>query len=207
MCNPDYLGTRADLAGTFSIVIDWETNTGTLGHLNERLVNTATIVSAPPGTALVPNNPPDFDHGWLGNVMQAYRDIGTVTYSNGLGHLISRMGAPTDPLYEIWFTPTAATFSVHPWLDDGPMQVSGAFAAFTGSSIAGDFNYDGRADGRDYVQWRNSGGSQVDYNIWRFGYGTGSSAAAGAAVPEASAMVLVSAAALGAMAIRRARRG
>ena len=64
---------------------------------------------------------------------------------------------------------------------DNDMWVSGAFAAFTGSSIAGDFNYDGRADSRDYVQWRNSGGSRVDYKIWRFGFGAGASAAAGSA--------------------------
>ena len=67
LCSANYLGTRADLAGTFSIVIDWETNTGMLGHVNDRLVNTATIVSSPPGTALVPNNPPDFDHGGSGS--------------------------------------------------------------------------------------------------------------------------------------------
>jgi hypothetical protein len=108
-------------------------------------------------------------------------------------------------LYDIWFTPTAATFSVNPFIIDNDMWVRGAFAAFTGSSIAGDFNYDGRADSRDYVQWRNSGGSPVDYKIWRFGYGAGSSSAAGSAVPEPSSMVLLGAA-LGTLAMYRRRR-
>jgi hypothetical protein len=187
---PSNLGIRADLAGTFSIVIDWETNTGKLGHIDDYIVNTATVVSSPPSTILVPNDPSPTGHGAFATSLP-YNELGTVTYSNGLGHLISNSSWFMSPIYDIWFTPTAATFSIHPIVFDADYSVSGAFAAFTSSAIAGDFNPDGRADKRDYIQWRNSGGSRADYSTWRFSFGSGASSAAGSAIPEPSSLLLL----------------
>jgi hypothetical protein len=64
--------------------------------------------------------------------------------------------------------------------------------------LEGDFNGDGSVDAADYVVWRNSGGTQNAYNMWRANFGKSSGAGAGAlsavastrAVPEPSAAVL-----------------
>lgn len=47
----------------------------------------------------------------------------------------------------------------------------------------GDYNYDGRVDGADYVAWRNGLGStfvQSNYDVWRAHFGEGTSGGAGA---------------------------
>lgn len=72
--------------------------------------------------------------------------------------------------------------------------------------VDGDFNDDGKVDGRDYVIWRDTLGSttdlradadgsliisQADYIHWRNNFGTGLGAGSGAGVPEPSALVLM----------------
>ena len=42
------------------------------------------------------------------------------------------------------------------------------------TTLAGDFNFDGRVDTADYVVWRKNGGTQQDYNLWRANFGRSS---------------------------------
>jgi hypothetical protein len=61
----------------------------------------------------------------------------------------------------------------------------------------GDYNGDGTVDAADYVVWRKTGDSPVDYNTWRanFGQTAGSGTGIGltfiAAVPEPSALIVL----------------
>jgi hypothetical protein len=74
------------------------------------------------------------------------------------------------------------------------------------TSLAGDFNGDGKVDAADYVVWRKTDGSQDGYNAWRTNFGRTSGSAAGqvaAAVPEPGALLL---AAFGLFAVFRIRR-
>jgi hypothetical protein len=65
----------------------------------------------------------------------------------------------------------------------------------------GDFNHDGRVDGRDYVAWRNNGWGPLNYQAWRSNYGTtygsGTEAGIGSAVPEPAATLIAVLAACG----------
>jgi hypothetical protein len=69
---------------------------------------------------------------------------------------------------------------------------------------AADFNRDGDVDAKDYVVWRNSGGSQAQYNLWRAHFGETVNPLPGAfsdrsndaAVPEPTAIALIGIAAL-----------
>lgn len=63
-------------------------------------------------------------------------------------------------------------------------SVSGYWSGFpeTRLQLAGDFNTDNTVDAADYAVLRKAGGSLFDYQLWRTGFGTWSSAAAG--IPE-----------------------
>jgi hypothetical protein len=62
-----------------------------------------------------------------------------------------------------------------------------------------DFNHNGVVDAADYVVWRNIGGPQSDYELWReqfgitYNIGTGSSSGptSSAAVPEPTTLVML----------------
>ncbi len=73
--------------------------------------------------------------------------------------------------------------------------------------IPGDYNYDRTVNAADYVLWRNTDGTPAGYNTWRahFGQtaGNGAGAAANAAVPEPTTLVLLIVTAVG---IRLRRR-
>jgi len=89
---------------------------------------------------------------------------------------------------------------------------SNALSAPFRFTIPGDFNTDGTVDAADYTVWRKTGGSQDNYNTWRshFGQTAGSAASLpsdaslSAAVPETSALSLLTT--FGLLAICR-RRG
>lgn len=57
----------------------------------------------------------------------------------------------------------------------------------------GDFNADGRVDAADYTAWRDRGGTQAEYQMWRsnFGGSGGIVSAAGNAVPEPAEWFLI----------------
>jgi hypothetical protein len=67
------------------------------------------------------------------------------------------------------------------------------------TGLAGDYNKDGHVDAADYVMWRNSNGTQAEYNTWRTHFGEPSVAGTGApggsptqtAVPEPATSVLL----------------
>jgi hypothetical protein len=79
--------------------------------------------------------------------------------------------------------------------------VNNVVLSVTGLGVAGDFNSDGKVDARDYVVWRNNGGSALDYQLWRSHFGTtngnGSGTSIPAAVPEPASLGLILAAACG----------
>jgi hypothetical protein len=64
------------------------------------------------------------------------------------------------------------------------------------SGLAGDFNTDSSVDAADYVVWRNSSGSQAEYNMWRANIGRtmGTGSALVSSVPEPSSLVIAIAA-------------
>jgi GH35 family endo-1,4-beta-xylanase len=58
----------------------------------------------------------------------------------------------------------------------------------------GDFNFDGVVDSRDYVLWRKTAGTPIDYNAWRatFGQSVATGLASTSSLPEpATALLLV----------------
>lgn len=67
--------------------------------------------------------------------------------------------------------------------------------------LPGDYDFDGVVDAADYVVWRESGGSQSDYDTWRahFGQTAGGGVAIGAqvAAPETTSPVALAMAAIG----------
>jgi MYXO-CTERM domain-containing protein len=75
------------------------------------------------------------------------------------------------------------------WLTNyGP--TSGSTFLTLSIGLKGDFNGDGVVNGADYVTWRNSGGTQADYNLWRSKFGvTASGSGSGSSGPESSATV------------------
>jgi hypothetical protein len=76
----------------------------------------------------------------------------------------------------------------------------------TGLGLAGDFNGDSRVDARDYVVWRNNGGTQLEYQTWRNNFGLSSGTGATSAIPEPAAGLLLLFAACGLAASRRFTR-
>jgi hypothetical protein len=182
-CLP-YLGTRADIAGTFSVALNWQNGTGHLFQLDDQLVNVATLLYSPSGTVVLPNNPPDLDYGIVPPDTILQFPKGVFTYTGGVGQLIA------GP-YEVWFTPTWAILNMGVPRIGHEISVAGALATFTTFSIAGDFNYDNRVDARDYVQWRKSAGSAADYERWRSSYGVSLPPRGSQSVPEPTAAVLL----------------
>jgi hypothetical protein len=86
--------------------------------------------------------------------------------------------------------------------------------------VDGDFNDDGKVDGRDYVIWRDTLGSttdlradadgsliisQADYIHWRNNFGTGLGAGSATGVPEPGAFVLMTFGLLGLWSFKRRR--
>jgi hypothetical protein len=64
--------------------------------------------------------------------------------------------------------------------------------------LSGDFNEDGVVDAADYIAWRKSGNSDVDYDTWQANFGTSHSveSPSNSAVPEPSASWLLTLGAL-----------
>lgn len=72
------------------------------------------------------------------------------------------------------------------FIDDAAISRSRLSAALS-TSIAGDFNRDGRVNAADYTVWRSGLGgtyTQADYTTWRSNFGRTAGAASATAVPE-----------------------
>ena len=67
--------------------------------------------------------------------------------------------------------------------------------SFSGGTLAGDYNSDGKVDAADYVVWRRTDGSPAGYNVWRSNFGamsgSGSGFDGGTSVPEPAGIVLI----------------
>jgi hypothetical protein len=198
-CGLPFTGSNADVAGTFTILLDWDSNKGKILSLDDHLVNVVDVLFYRDiGVVNVPSNPSYRDYGIIPSGSAELFAVTSVTYTNGLGHMKSdgriplhgggyRLGKP----YEVWFTPTAATLNMTVPIDDWYITVTGATAAFMSSAWSGDLNNDGRVDKRDYVLLRNSTGPEADYDAWRWSYGNTYFGAGSATLPEPTAAVLV----------------
>ena len=83
---------RADVAGTFRILLNWSNGIGKLLDLDDQLVNVAYASYSPSsGIALQPANPPYRDYGIIPpySLIQSPLPAGRFNYQNGVGHLIS----------------------------------------------------------------------------------------------------------------------
>ena len=61
---------------------------------------------------------------------------------------------------------------------------------FTGAGTAGDFDFDGDVDGRDFLTWQRNT-SIGDLADWQANYGAGALSALNLSVPEPAGLVLV----------------
>lgn len=186
----------ADVAGSFSILLDWQKGTGKLLQLNDHLTNVAFGSYTPGGLIMTPANLPELDRGIIPPYYTSPLPVGHFGYPNGVGRLVS------DPdlgeSYDITFGLHSASLNLNLYIDDGGIAVTNAAAIFASASIAGDHNDDWRVDGSDYVALRNNGGSPFDYNLWRTYFGTDASVTTittANGVPEPSVVLLAGAAA------------
>lgn len=188
---------HADVAGTFSILVDWQHATGKLLQLNDHLTNFAYELHVAGGPLqLTPANMPEADYGIVPRYYTARFETGNFVPTDGTHWRIESkpvIGWNSDP-YGVNFNNTTASLDLLIAIDDGGAAVINATAVFDSATIAGDYNGDLRADARDYVTLRNSGRSQFDFNLWRSYFGTslstGGAAASGAGVPEPLAGLL-----------------
>jgi hypothetical protein len=207
-------GIRADLAGSFSVLLDWQSGIGKLIALDDRLVNVASIQQwTETEPELVPATPSYIEHG-LYTPWAAPEFVEGTFSATGWGQwrLVSsgridlpgghyRFGTP----YDINFSMTTATlsFDFYYAADANSMHVFNAPAVLGDIRIAGDHNDDYRVDASDYVSWRkfNLGPSELDF--WRTHFGTDTFATSGHTAPEPAAGLLLG---VGIFAIHARRR-
>jgi hypothetical protein len=207
-------GIRADMAGSFSLLLDWQTGDGRLVSLDDRLVNIAAIQDTT-GEVLSPATPSYMDHGlytpWAAPtfVPGTFSEISSGNWqlvSNGWSPLAGGgffVGTP----YDITFSLTHATLSLDFFYADdaNSMHVFNAPAVLGDAAVAGDFNGDSQVDTSDYVAWRKSGGEELHYHLWRTLFNTTAFSGSGQAAPEPSAILLVGLAVV-CMSVRRTVR-
>jgi hypothetical protein len=209
-CGPPYLGARADVAGTFTILLDWENGTGKVTELNDQLVNYHDELRTGSGTELRLADPPTRSHGIVPSRYTFHAAPGQFTYQAGVGRLISdgqiflpggvyTMGEP----YDITFNQHQATFNMDVPIDDWYITVRNAPAVFSNAKMAGDYNNDAHIDASDYVAWRKTSHSPSHYGYWRAYFGSSAATASfSGTAPEPSPIILISATLLP-LAVRR----
>lgn len=187
---------HADVAGTFSILVDWQHATGKLLQLNDHLTNFAYELRVPGAPLqLMPANMPEADYGIVPPYYTPHFATGNFVPTDGTHWRIeSGGGSFFGDTYGIDFNQTSASLDLSLVIIDGGVTVANATAVFASATIAGDYNNDFRVDARDYISLRNTGRSQFDFNMWRSYFGTslppGGAAASGAAIPEPLAGLL-----------------
>lgn len=198
-CSCDLYTYSADVAGSFSLLLNWQSMTGTVLQLNDHLTNAAIWVSTPAGRVLQPADWPELEHGIIGSWDTQPNAIGNFGYQNGTGRLTAT-GFPYP--FDITFSLTRATFNMIIPIDDASGNVTNATAIFDRARIAGDYDGDARVDARDYISLRNNGGSPFDYDLWRKYLGTGPLSTTPQPTPEPSPLLLVAGAAAASLAVR-----
>lgn len=152
---------------------------------------------------------------WTNDLMGAttfFKDIddpgfGGFDVDNGLGvwnEILAENGS-IDSIDSLGFT----LFATDPFIGagGGGYTISNFELVYDDGILSGDFNDDGTVDAADYTVWRdNLGGDaltlngkgdgdgnvdSLDYDIWVANYGTGSSSATSAAVPEPSSLLIM----------------
>jgi hypothetical protein len=187
-CGPPLLGSRADVSGTFSILLDWQNLTGRLLELNDQLVNIHNVESSPSGPILRPATPSEWHDGIFSAHHPPTPAEGPFIFTGGLWQVSA---SNFSLAYEIRFDWNQATFNMTVPIMDAYVTVTNARATFVSAVIAGDHNYDGIVDAADYVVWRKLNLS--NYQFWRESFTSSvSSGGGGTAAPEANAIVLVS---------------
>jgi hypothetical protein len=82
-----------------------------------------------------------------------------------------------------------------PWSGASNAENAAGFSPFSPQLIfgpSGDFNVDGLVNAADYVQWRDTSGNQLGYDVWRMNFGRSfaSSASRINTVPEPHGTIL-----------------
>lgn len=207
-------GTGADLAGSFSIVLDWEALTGRLHRIDDRLVNIASIHGGPNGPQFVPANPSYYDHGLYTGWSSPEFGTGSFIFDPSVNMWQVAAGGQI-PLPEGGFrsgTPYGITFNrANAWLSlqmpSVPfISVTNAPAVLGDIRIAGDYNDDSRVDASDYVLWRKLTSKPGEYDLWRTYFAGGAAGTGGESAPEPGVGWLVAVGVVAALA-RRRRRG
>lgn len=187
---------RADVAGTFSILLNRQTGAGRALTLNGTLFNFMTTTWSG-GSTIVSYETPN--HIRLPDEVVLTQSPGHFHFQqNGLWRLIPDSFRFNDPYfepYDIWFTMNSATFTAMlPSIYLAFPRIENAFATLVSIKTAGDFNADNQIDARDYISWRKSSGSPIDYSLWRSFFGTSPSGAAAnqepGTIPEPSSAAL-----------------
>ena len=84
------VSSNADVAGTFTILLDWDNHKGKILELDDYLMNVVDVINTDTGIESVPSNPPTKDYGII--PPENSRPIfvpTTINYANGLGHMKS----------------------------------------------------------------------------------------------------------------------
>lgn len=157
------------------------------------------------------------------NTGQGYQLQGSVPVTGALYQAV-----PANASWDNSWTVGRGQYAGHPadWFDGIIDEVRLSNTALSPSqflfapattTLAGDYNNNGKVDAADYVLWRNGGplsnetvtpgsATSEDYTVWRSNFGnTGSGVGAGATVPEPGAIALCVLAAGGGLLRRRAK--
>lgn len=202
------------MAGTFTILLDWRTNTGQLFAIEDKLVNVELVLGS---GAIVPIGSQPEEFAWAVPATPSYREHGIYsqgsvwsepefakarfTYSVGVGRLVSdgrislleggfRQGTP----YDITFGLQSATLSLSlpsSFLETYNTTITNAHAVMYDARIAGDLNGDLRVDAADYVMLRKKSASAADLEYWRALFDANTATNSGQPTPEPSALVLL----------------
>jgi hypothetical protein len=190
---------RADLAGRFTLRLDWDRLTGQLWELDDQLVNFHEVRYS---TGEL--QPRQYEETY--RIVPTYSETaffeGPITGLNGIWTISSNGGTRAsigdDTVYglpyTIAFNLNEAVFSLTSEIAiDDSRTVLNAPATLVKAIFAGDYSENYVVDAADYVAWRKLDGGQAGWDFWRNNYGLGTvSGGNDASAPEpATAITLL----------------